>query len=216
MRRRVILLGPPGSGKGTIAARLKTELGFEHFSTGHLLRKEVAKGSAVGRQAGLFLERGELVPDELVLALVESVLAESKSETGYLSDGFPRTLAQARAFDVWCATRGLGIERVIYCEGSEELVLSRITGRRSCANCAQVYHATLVPPKTAGRCDECGGGLTQRADDTESVVHRRFQVYLRETEPLVAYYRTQGRLSVVDASQSIEQMTAQILTVLRQ
>lgn len=216
MRRRVILLGPPGSGKGTIAARLKTEFGFEHFSTGHLLRQEVAQGSAVGRQAGLFLERGELVPDELVLTLVESAMAKSKPEAGYLSDGFPRTLVQARAFDAWSGTRGLAIEQVIYCESSEELVLSRITGRRSCVVCGHVYHATLVPPKTAGRCDECGGGLTQRADDSEPVVRRRFQVFLRETEPLVAYYRTQGNLTVVDASQSLEKIMARIVAVLRQ
>ena len=216
MPRRVILLGPPGSGKGTIAARLKTEFGFEHFSTGHLLRQEVAKDSAVGRQVGLFLERGELVPDELVLALVESTLAKSRPEQGYLSDGFPRTLVQASAFDAWSGTRGLAIEQVIYCESSEELVLSRITGRRSCVACGHVYHATFVPPKTVGRCDECGGGLAQRADDSEAVVRRRFQVYLRETEPLVAYYRAQGNLTVVDASQSLEKIMARIEVMLRQ
>lgn len=215
MRRRVILLGPPGSGKGTIAARLKTEFGFEHFSTGHLLRQEVAKGSAVGRQAGMFLERGELVPDELVLTLVEAALARSNPQTGYLSDGFPRTLAQAEAFDAWAGPLGLGIERVIYCESSEELVLSRITGRRSCSDCGRVYHATLIPPKRTGWCDDCGGGLTQRADDTEPVVRKRFQIYLRETEPLVAYYRNQGNLALVDASQGPEQLMAETLAVLR-
>lgn len=128
----------------------------------------------------------------------------------------PRTLAQARAFDAWSGPRGLAIERVIYCESSEQLVLSRITGRRSCVNCGHVYHVTMIPPKTAGRCDECGGELTQRADDTESVVHKRLLVYLRETEPLVAYYRTQGNLTVVDASQPPEKMMAHTLAVLRQ
>ena len=214
MRRRVILLGPPGSGKGTVAGRLKTEFGFEHFSTGHWLRQEVAKGSALGRQAGLFLERGELVPDELVLALVKGALSETRPGQGYLSDGFPRTLAQAEAFDAWAAPRGLGIEQVIYFECSEALVLNRITGRRSCANCGRVYHATMIPPKRAGQCDECSGELVQRADDTETVVRKRFQIYLRETEPLVAYYRSQGSLGVVDASQSSDTIMTQTMTLL--
>lgn len=163
----------------------------------------------------MFLERGELVPDEMVLTLVKARLAGVKPETGYLSDGFPRTLAQAEAFDAWAGPQGLGIERVIYCECSEELVLSRITGRRSCTGCGRVYHATLIPPKRAGWCDDCGGGLTQRADDTEPVVRKRFQIYLRETEPLVTYYRGRGSLAMVDASQGPEQLMAKTLAVLR-
>ncbi|NBV24830.1 MAG: adenylate kinase [Proteobacteria bacterium] len=214
MRRRVILLGPPGSGKGTVAGRLKTEFGFDHFSTGHWLRQEVAKGSALGRQAGLFLERGELVPDELVLALVKAALSQTQPDQGYLSDGFPRTLAQAVAFDTWAEVRGLGIQQVIYFECTEALVLSRITGRRSCGNCGRVYHVAMIPPKQAGRCDECGGELVQRADDTETVVRKRFQIYLRETEPLVEYYRKQGSLDVVDASQPSDEMMTRTMTLL--
>lgn len=215
MRRRVILLGPPGSGKGTVAARLKNECGFDHFSTGHWLRQEVARGSALGRQAGLFLERGELVPDEVVLALVKDALSNAQPDLGYLSDGFPRTLAQAQAFDAWSSPRGLGIEQVIYFECSEALVLNRITGRRSCGSCGRVYHVTLVPPGQPGRCDDCAGELTQRADDTESVVRKRFKIYLRETEPLIDFYRQQAKLDVVNASQPVDVMMSQTMSLLQ-
>jgi adenylate kinase len=199
----VILLGPPGSGKGTIAVRLQKELGLRHVSSGHLLRREVDNGSTMGRRAKLFLDNGELVPDDVVLELVNSFLSSSNADEGFVLDGFPRNLAQAKVLDGWL--RRSPIETVILFDSPESVIVDRITGRRTCPKCGRVYQWPTLAPKKEGVCDDCGTLLVQRDDDQESVVRKRYDIYRRETEPVVAYYRHQGKLTVVDATRPLEQ-----------
>ena len=210
----MILLGPPGSGKGTVAARLRQEFGLNHISSGHLLRREVEQSSVIGQRARVFLEKGELVPDGIVLRFMGDYLNSAPVEKGFLLDGFPRTLSQARALDQWLAGRNAPIEAVILFAASLKLVLERITGRWSCPKCGRVYHIHSVPPKTAGLCDECSVALSQRTDDSESVVRKRFEIYRRNAKALANYYEQQGRLTVVDAALSPDERFAQTVAAL--
>jgi adenylate kinase len=202
MKRRIALLGPPGSGKGTIAIRLQEEFGFVHVSSGHWLRREIENGTPIGRQVQVFLDKGELVPDELVLSFMEQRLETELQRPGFILDGFPRTLGQAKALDRWLSGRGAGLEMVLFCDCSEPVILDRITGRRVCSRCGRGYHIRGMPPKVAGQCDDCGSSLIQREDDTEPVVRNRLMVYSRLTKPLINYYEQQGKLAVLDATQA--------------
>src|SRR5437773_9933643 len=163
MKRRIILLGPPGSGKGTVATRLHQEYGWNHIYSGQLLRLEVEKGSAIGQRARLFLEKGELVPDRIVLQLIGQWLKSAPVNDGFVLDGFPRTLSQAKALDEWLATRNAPIEAVILYDCDLAIVLDRITGRWSCPKCGRVYHIYSVPPKVAGICDDCPVKLDRKS-----------------------------------------------------
>jgi adenylate kinase len=214
MKRRVILLGPPGSGKGTVADRLVSDFGLNHVSSGNLLRREVENKTPLGCQVELFLEKGELVPDEVMLEFMEWRLLEFSAGPGFLLDGFPRTIAQAEALDQWLAARDLSIQAVLLLECRAEVIILRITGRRVCANCSRVYHIPNNPPRIPGKCDACGSEVVQREDDTEPVVRKRLEVYGRQTEPLVAYYRSQRILSAIDAAQDGSKMCAAAVKVL--
>jgi len=214
MKRRIILLGPPGSGKGTAATRLHQEFGLNRISSGHLLRQEVEKGSAIGQQVRLFLEKGELVPDRTALRFMGEWMKSAPVNDGFLLDGFPRTLSQARALDQWLAMRNAPIEAVILYAGDLKLVLDRITGRWSCPKCGRVYHIYSVPPKVAGLCDDCSIALTQRADDSEAVVRKRFEIYRRHAKPLADFYEQQGKLTVVDAGLSADERFAKTVAAL--
>jgi adenylate kinase len=214
MKRRIILLGPPGSGKGTVAARLHQEFGLNHVSSGHLLRREVERGSAIGQRARLFVEKGELVPDRIVLEFMGEYLKSAPLSEGFLLDGFPRTLSQARALDQWLAARNAPIVAVILFACGLKLLLDRITGRWSCPKCGRVYHIQSAPPKVAGLCDDCSIALAQRVDDSEPVVRNRFEIYRRNAKPLADYYEQQGNLTVVDAALSPDERFAKTVAAL--
>jgi len=187
---------------------------LNHISSGHLLRREVEKGSAIGQRAGLFLEKGELVPDRIVLQFMGEWIKSAPVNEGFVLDGFPRTLSQAKALDEWLATQNAPIEAVILYACDLKLILDRITGRRSCPKCGRVYHINSVPPKVAGLCDDCQVALIQRADDSEAVVSKRFEIYRRHAKPLADHYEQQGKLTVVDAALSPDERFAQTVAAL--
>jgi len=204
----VVLLGPPGAGKGTLAVQLAQSLGLLHLSTGDLLRDEVARGTPLGRQAEGYMKRGELVPDEVVLAMVKERV---NGVRGVLLDGFPRTLAQARGLEAF-----LKVDKVVYLAISKEEVVRRLSSRRVCTRCGAVFNLVTQPPQQADRCDRCQGPLAVRPDDRPEVVARRYEVYERDSAPLVDYYRRQGLLVEVNAAQSPEAVGAQARAALSQ
>jgi adenylate kinase len=199
MKRRIVLLGPPGSGKGTVAEKLEQRFQLEHISTGQWFRREMQQGSEMGERARQYIERGELVPDAIVLGLIEQWLTPDLIEHGFMFDGFPRTRAQAEALDRFCAEKSAPLEIVLYLDCSEEVILERITGRRVCLSCGKIYHVRTLPPVSPGVCDVCGSKLVQRSDDTEEVVKNRLVFYQKVTEPLVDYYRESGKLVSLNA-----------------
>lgn len=205
--RNVALLGPPGAGKGTIAARVAAELHLLHLSTGDVLRDEVARGTELGHLAQGFMERGELVPDHVVLAMVRERV---EGREGVLLDGFPRTLAQAEGL-----AQFLPLHAVVYLAVSKDEVVRRLGNRRVCASCGAVYNLVTQPPKAGGRCDRCGGKLAQRPDDAADVVARRYEVYERDSRPLVEHYAQQGKLITVDGARSPDVVASDVIEALR-
>lgn len=205
--RNVVLLGPPGAGKGTIAVRVAKEAGLLHLSTGDVLRDEVARGTELGQRARTFMERGELVPDAVVLAMVQERV---KGQQGVLLDGFPRTLAQAEGLAEF-----LPVHVVVNLAVTKDEVVRRLGSRRVCRACGAVYNVVTQRPRTEGLCDRCGGELRQRPDDTPEVVARRYEVYEKDSRPLVEHYARQGLLKAVDAARSPDQVSADVAKILR-
>jgi adenylate kinase len=211
----LILLGPPGAGKGTQAQRLQDEKGLKQLSTGDMLRAEVKSGSALGKRAAGIMERGELVPDDLIISLIEARIAQPDCKDGFILDGFPRTTAQAEALDRMLAQRGLKLDRVIEMTVDEKALTDRITGRFSCAKCGAGYHDSFKKPKKAGVCDVCGSTeFTRRKDDNAETVTARLRAYHDQTAPLLPYYRARGVLKSVDGMASMDTVYTQILGVL--
>jgi adenylate kinase len=200
MKRRVVLLGAPGSGKGTVAQMLEDRLNLQHVSTGHWFRREMKAGTDLGKLVEQYVVRGELVPDDLVMGLIEHWLTPQIIEHGYLFDGFPRTRAQAEALDRFCAQKAAPLEVVFFLDLPEDVILERLTGRRVCLSCGKGYHMRTLPPRSPGICDVCGSRLEQRADDTEEVVKNRLLLYRRVTEPLVDYYKESDKLVSLNAA----------------
>lgn len=207
--RRVVFLGPPGAGKGTQAKELARALGIPHLSTGDILRANVAAGTPLGLQARTHMDAGRLVPDDLVLGMLRDRLAEKDAASGYVLDGFPRTLPQAEALD-----RMATIDGVISLEIPERLLVERLTQRRICPRCQAVYNLATQPPRVAGRCDREGAELIQRPDDLPEAVATRLVVYTQQTAPLLAYYRDRGRLRAVDASGTPEEVAVRLRRVI--
>ncbi len=204
----VILLGPPGAGKGTQAARLSAARSIPHVSTGDLFRSHLRRGTPIGRKADAFLSEGKLVPDEVVLDMLGERVAAPDCRRGYVLDGFPRTLAQAQALDR--RLNGRDSLSVVNLDVSEGTIVERALGRLSCSQCGRVYNLKSSPPEASGRCDACGGELVQRADDAPEIVRERLRVYRDETEPLVQFYRAKSVLRVVDGEQDPEVIFATI------
>jgi adenylate kinase len=210
LNRAVILLGPPGAGKGTQAKKLAAKFSVPHLSTGDMLREHVAQGTPLGVKAKPIMERGELVPDSLVLKIVAERIERPDCSHGFVFDGFPRTVAQAQYLGELLKQHGFRRPFVIHLVVDTALILRRITGRRTCKTGGEIYNLFERPPKVEGRCDNDGGELLQRPDDREEIVAPRLQAYHKQTEPLVAYYKRLGLLHDVDASKSVEEVEQQI------
>lgn len=209
----LILLGAPGSGKGTQAVRLAEEYGLQHLSTGDLLRDEVRRGTPLGAEAKGFMDAGKLVPDALILGMVQSRLEEGRDK-GFLLDGFPRTLTQAEALEEMLSAVGRRLDHVLFLDVPEDELVARLALRRSCPGCGMVYHLKANPPKVEGVCDGCGQRLIQRPDDTEAVVRDRLKVYATSTSPLIEYYEGRKLLRHVIALGDIGAIAAQLQAIL--
>jgi adenylate kinase len=211
----IILLGPPGAGKGTQAQRLQQERGMVQLSTGDMLRAAVASGSDLGKKAKGIMERGELVPDELMVGLIEDRIAQPDCAKGFILDGFPRTQAQAEALDRMLTASGAKLDRVVEMEVDEAALTERIVGRFSCAKCGTGYHDKFKRPKVEGVCDVCGNKeFTRRKDDNAETVKTRMAAYRAQTEPLLPYYGTRGVLRKVDGMAPMDTVYRQISAIL--
>jgi adenylate kinase len=199
---RLLIMGTPGAGKGTQAQLVAARFGTPHISTGDMLRDAVRGGSRLGQEAGRYMEQGLLVPDDVVIGIVEERLAAEDSARGFLLDGFPRTLPQARALDEMLARRGQPLCSVILVSVPREEAVRRLAGRRVCESCGAMFHVDFEPPTRPDECDRCGGRLVQRVDDREDTIAHRFEVYTRETAPVLEHYQRSGLLREVDGTGS--------------
>ncbi len=207
---RLILLGPPGSGKGTQANLLQEKFNIPKISTGDILRAAVKDNTDLGKQAKRFMDKGELVPDEIVIGLIKERIVEPDCEAGYILDGFPRTILQAEKLEETLAAMDQEIDSVVNLEVDPEELLVRLIGRSTCKNCGAMFHQTSHPPKVAGVCDECGGELYQRPDDNEETIVKRLEVYNKETAPLKDFYREQGKLKSVQGRGGMEDIFSKL------
>ncbi|MCC2665411.1 MAG: adenylate kinase [Geminicoccaceae bacterium] len=208
----LVLLGPPGAGKGTQAERIGTRYQLAHLSTGEMLREAVAGGSAVGREAKAIMDEGRLVPDEVINRLVAERIAQPDCANGFVLDGYPRTRAQAEALDALLAERGAGLDAVIELEVDDEALVERISGRFACARCGAGYHDRFKPTRVQGVCDVCGGTeFVRRPDDNAATVRARLEAYHEQTAPLLPYYRARGLLLPVDGMAEIDRVTDEVV-----
>ncbi|MBN1676475.1 MAG: adenylate kinase [Kiritimatiellae bacterium] len=212
----IILLGAPGAGKGTTAEGIKAKTRYVHISTGDMLREAVRNGTPLGREAKTYMERGELVPDDLILKLVEARLQEGGRDESYMFDGFPRTIEQAKLLAQLLAKFHAKVDYVFFLDAARDVLIDRLTGRRICRECGTNYHVRNIPPKREGVCDACGGELYQRPDDTEETIVNRLNVFRKETEGLITFYDEEGVLVRVDSAQHRDKITAEILEMLEE
>ncbi len=210
----LILLGPPGAGKGTQAQMIVERYRIPQISTGDILRAAVKQASPLGKQAKTFMDRGELVPDEVVIGIIDERLRASDCHGGFILDGFPRTTPQAEALQAILTNIGKGIDHVINIEVESEELVRRLTGRRTCKNCGGMFHVLFHPPRVEGVCDRCGGALYQREDDREETIRTRLKEYERQTAPLIQYYRQKKLLRSIPGVGGQKEIFEQILRVL--
>ena len=201
---KLILLGAPGAGKGTQAAVISERLNIPQISTGNIIRAALKSGTEMGLKAKSFIDAGQLVPDEVVIGIIKERLNEDDCKDGFILDGFPRTIPQAEALD----EMGVIIDKVIDIEVADDVIISRLSGRRVCEKCGRPYHTESLKPKVEGICDDCAGALIQRKDDHPDTVKARLEIYHNETEPLKDYYEKQGKLTVVEGMNSVAETTA--------
>lgn len=204
----IIMLGAPGTGKGTVAGMLEERLGFKQVSTGDIFRKNIQEGTELGKLADSYMSKGELVPDDVTIKIVADRLEKPDVQKGIILDGFPRTVAQAEALDTILSNKGKKVDMVLNLTTPEEEIIERVVGRRICSNpeCKTIYNVKMNPPKQEGICDKCGGRLVQRQDDNEETIKARIRTYMEQTSPLVEYYKTKGVLRTEEVSQRINHL----------
>jgi adenylate kinase len=207
---RVAFLGPPGAGKGTQARELAREWGVPHVATGDMLREAVAAGTTLGREAKAFMDKGALVPDDVIIGMIAERLREPDARRGFLLDGFPRTIAQAEGLERLLKDLGQPLERVIYFDVAEPELIRRLTGRRVCRSCGHSFHVVSNPPRREGVCDVCGGELYQRVDDSEATVRNRQNVYRKQTAPLLDWYAGKDLLGTIDGAGAIGDISRRV------
>ena len=211
---RLILLGPPGAGKGTQAAGIVEKYKIPHISTGDIFRQNIKEGTELGKKAKEYMDQGLLVPDELTVGLVTDRISQPDCGNGFMLDGFPRNVSQAVQLDAFLKNNGIALDKVINIEVDKEKLVARAVGRRICKSCGATYHIEFNPSKEEGVCDICQGDIYQRADDTEETVSKRIQVYLDETKPLADYYSKVGIIADIDGQQSIDKVFNDIVSAL--
>ncbi|MBP0458095.1 adenylate kinase [Streptomyces montanisoli] len=213
---RIVLVGPPGAGKGTQAAYLAKNLSIPHISTGDLFRANISQGTPLGKQAKQFIDAGDLVPDSVTIGMARERMAQPDAVGGFLLDGFPRNVAQAEALDAALGEDDLALDAVLDLEVPEDEVVKRIAGRRICRNdSSHVFHVSYNPPKRDGVCDACGGELYQREDDNEDTVRKRLEIYHTQTEPIIDYYKAQGLVVTISALGKVTEVTDRAMEALK-
>ncbi len=212
---RLVLVGPPGAGKGTQAQFIASHLSIPKISTGDIFRANVSGGTELGKRAQAYMERGDLVPDEVTIAMVTDRLQEDDAQAGFLLDGFPRTVPQAETLEKLLSSWDSRLDVVLELVVDDDEVVRRLSGRRTCRRCGRVWHVTFDPPAQPGTCDDCGGELFQRDDDREETIRHRLEVYQQQTAPLVSYYADEGILLGIDATGPVEEVTERALAALR-
>lgn len=208
---KIILLGPPGAGKGTFAVEMSKKYEIPHISTGDILRKAVKESTQIGLKARSYMDKGELVPDEIVVEMVQERMTEPDCQKGFILDGFPRTIKQAEMLEKSLEELALRIDKVIYLETEDKVIVERLTGRRTCKNCGTNYHVVNIPPQKEGICDNCGGELYQREDDNQGTILNRLAVYKKQTASLIDYYAEQSKLEKLDGGLSKEEVFKNIV-----
>jgi len=216
MQLRIILLGAPGAGKGTQAKSISNKYNIPHISTGDIFRKNISERTPLGIEAKKYIDNGQLVPDELTIDIIKSRLVEEDCENGYLLDGYPRTVEQAKALDVFLNEREANLDTALLIKVPREFILERMTGRRVCPSCGASYHVKFNPPKNEGICDICGSDIIQRDDDAEITVNKRLDIYEAQTHPLIEYYKSRDLLSEVDGTQAINDVFESVSKVLNE
>ena len=211
---KIVLLGPPGAGKGTQAKSISNRYSIPHISTGDIFRKNISEGTPLGIEAKSYMDKGQLVPDEVTINMVKDRLTWEDCKNGYLLDGFPRTVAQAEALEGFLADRNEKLDTALSIEVPSSFILERMTGIRVCPSCGASYHVKFNPPTKDGVCDVCGSDIVQRKDDTEETVSERLEVYERQTQPLIDFYNNKNLLSTVDGTKAINEVFESICSIL--
>lgn len=211
----LLIMGPPGAGKGTQAEKMVNELTITHISTGDMFRAAIANGTEMGLKAKEYMDKGELVPDEVVIGMVKERLQQDDCQEGFLLDGFPRTLAQAKALDVTLEELNIKLDSVINIDVPMDKLMNRLTGRRVCKGCGASYHVIFNPPAEEGKCNSCGGELYQRSDDNEESVGTRLNSYMEKTQPLIDHYKAKNLLKNINGDQDIDKVLADILAAVK-
>lgn len=211
---RIVMLGAPGAGKGTTASQIVKKFNLPHIATGDIFRENIKNGTRLGQQAKSYMDAGDLVPDELVVELVADRLSKEDCKAGFVLDGFPRTIPQAKSLDSTLEKLGMSLDYAIDIEVADEKIITRMVGRRTCKNCGKIYHLVTMPAKVEGVCDDCGSELIVRADDSENIVRNRLEVYHKTTEPLIDYYRDMSILHTFDGSKTPAEVLEAVLSVI--